>query len=436
MRDSLCRLVVRSCVDGDERSADLAVPVDMPVGELIPELVDLVYPQVPDVECRWHLSRVGEAAFDDATTLYDNGVRDGELLLLTTTRPPAPEWVDLDATHTLARVAETPRTPPMVPVMGCVGLGGLSAAILVCATPVSSTPSVVTAAALATGAGVGAVVAERRRAGPTLRVPLSLVAVVLAAAVGFLVVPPGPAADHALLASAAALCGAIALARLTGCDTTLFAAVVTLCGVGVVVAGVASAWRLTPGAAGAALATLSLAVVGLAPRAALAVARITPAAPDVADRGTVADAVLSGFVVGASLAVAVGAVIVAVDLARGSGSRLAGLPFIAVISLVLALRMRTHRNAVRQIGLGVSALAAMTAGLVAAAATARGDAHIAAALAATVGAALLIVVAGVSISPLVSRAIEVFEYVAIAAVVPLAFWVGGLYGVVRGLSLT
>jgi hypothetical protein len=40
------------------------------------------------------------------------------------------------------------------------------------------------------------------------------------------------------------------------------------------------------------------------------------------------------------------------------------------------------------------------------------------------------------LSPFARRAIEVVDYLALAAIVPLACWVGGLFGFVRGLSLT
>jgi hypothetical protein len=43
---------------------------------------------------------------------------------------------------------------------------------------------------------------------------------------------------------------------------------------------------------------------------------------------------------------------------------------------------------------------------------------------------------GERLSPFVRRGIEVVDYLALAAVVPLACWVGGLFGFVRGLSLT
>jgi hypothetical protein len=42
---------------------------------------------------------------------------------------------------------------------------------------------------------------------------------------------------------------------------------------------------------------------------------------------------------------------------------------------------------------------------------------------------------GATVNPLVRRTVEVSEYFALAAVVPLACWVGGLYGLIRGVSL-
>jgi hypothetical protein len=40
-----------------------------------------------------------------------------------------------------------------------------------------------------------------------------------------------------------------------------------------------------------------------------------------------------------------------------------------------------------------------------------------------------------TVNPVVRRAVEVTEYLALATVVPLACWVGGLYGLIRGVSL-
>ena len=39
------------------------------------------------------------------------------------------------------------------------------------------------------------------------------------------------------------------------------------------------------------------------------------------------------------------------------------------------------------------------------------------------------------LSPLTRRSLEAVDYISVAAVVPLAFWIGGVFDVVRGLSL-
>jgi hypothetical protein len=41
----------------------------------------------------------------------------------------------------------------------------------------------------------------------------------------------------------------------------------------------------------------------------------------------------------------------------------------------------------------------------------------------------------VTLSPVARRGIDLLEYLALVAIVPLACWVSGLYGAVRGLSL-
>ena len=61
--------------------------------------------------------------------------------------------------------------------------------------------------------------------------------------------------------------------------------------------------------------------------------------------------------------------------------------------------------------------------------------HIGSGLAAAAGAAALGSLLGLTVSPVVPRTVEIIDYLAIAAVVPMACWVGGLYGFVRGMNL-
>jgi hypothetical protein len=61
------------------------------------------------------------------------------------------------------------------------------------------------------------------------------------------------------------------------------------------------------------------------------------------------------------------------------------------------------------------------------------------AVTAALGVAVLLlgfIAPAATFSPVAHRAVELFEYLALAAVAPLACWVCGLYAAVRGLSLT
>jgi hypothetical protein len=126
---------------------------------------------------------------------------------------------------------------------------------------------------------------------------------------------------------------------------------------------------------------------------------------------------------------------VAVGQISEPGSALRDAAFIALIALIVVLRVRTHVDGVRRISLAISAAFAATAGFAAAAVSAPGQAHLIGALAAATGAAALGWLLGLTVSPIFVRAVEVAEYLALAAIVPMACWVGGIYGLARGLSL-
>ena len=268
-----------------------------------------------------------------------------------------------------------------------------------------------------------------------------------AAAVGFLAVPPGPPGTDLLLASAAVFSAAILLLRLTGCGRTSLTAIATVSALIGTAAATVVMWRLQPNAAGAILATISLAVLGFAPRLSMALNGISPSTPNIDDahdampetvtaKTGLTHRTLTGLVCGASMAASLGAASVALGQIRDAGSALRDTTFTAVIALILLLRVRTHADAIRRIGLAMSATFVAAAGFVAAAVSAPGQAHLISALAAAAGAAALACLVGLTMSPIAARAIEVLEYLALAAVVPLACWVGGIYGLARGLNLT
>ena len=145
---------------------------------------------------------------------------------------------------------------------------------------------------------------------------------------------------------------------------------------------------------------------------------------------------LTGLVAGSSASAALGSVLVAFGGLNDGGSRLSASLFSAVIGLVWLLRARTHSDMSRRIALGAGAMISTAAGLAVTVISTPERAHWMALLSACAGAGALGWLLGLTVSPVVRRAIELLEYLALASVLPLASWVAGLFGLVRGWSLT
>jgi type VII secretion integral membrane protein EccD len=313
-------------------------------------------------------------------------------------------------------------------------LGGFGAVALAWPTArVATAGLIVTGTCLAVAATVAAAVVRRLRGEPMICVPLSLIAVLYAGAVGFLTVPPGQPASGLLLASAVTFSAAILLLRITGLGRTCLTSIATLGALIAAVAAAGATWGLQLNAVGAALVTLSLATLGLAPRLSMVISRTD--ADAVAPSAGLCHRILTGLVMGSSIAAALGAASVAIGETRGAGSALRDTTFTAVVALVLLLRMRTHVDPTRRAGLAVAAMLAAAGGFVAAAVTAPVHIHVISALAAIAGAAALSCLLSPTVSPIALRIVEVLEYVALAAVVPMACWVGGIYTLARGMNL-
>lgn len=138
---------------------------------------------------------------------------------------------------------------------------------------------------------------------------------------------------------------------------------------------------------------------------------------------------LTGLVVGAAIAAALGSATVAAGLALRDAA------FTAVVALALLLRVRTNVDQTRRVGLAAASALTATAGLAAVAATVPAQAHVVSVVAASVGAATLGCLGRPAVSPIVLRTVEVVEYLALAAIVPLACWVSGIYGFAREMNL-
>ena len=100
------------------------------------------------------------------------------------------------------------------------------------------------------------------------------------------------------------------------------------------------------------------------------------------------------------------------------------------------LRARTHMDVRRRTALIAGGMTATAAGVALVVVSAPAQANwICLLLVSSVALSALGGQLVATVNPLARRAVDVVEYLALAAVVPLACWVGGLYDLVRGLSL-
>jgi type VII secretion integral membrane protein EccD len=422
--DALCRVTIQRADD----EVDVALPRHVPVGRLLPAIVDLVSGDEAAIACQWRLARIVGGVLDDALSLGDNEIRDGDILLLGVEDPPPPQWTARDPSHTVAAVHDA--RPCARAVSSTCGLLLVTAGVAALVRSDSPTALVIGAIVVVISAAAAVITrGDRYRC-----TALSVIAVTIAGAVGFRAIPTAPLPAHLLLASAAIIAMAVALARLRECDTRWMTAVLTASAIACAVCVIVVLCHWEADAGGAALAAASVAVLTLAPRIALTVAGITADHADAA-AATRAHHTLTGVVAGTAAAAALGAGVAAAgELNDGSGWLAAGFP--TLMALVAGLRSRVYRDAACRAALLVSGFVCAAIGFGAAAVAAPALSPWIGLLLAAVGLAALSGAYGVTLSPLMRRAVDVGQHVTLAAVLPAACWLGDVFGVVRSVTLT
>ncbi len=317
---------------------------------------------------------------------------------------------------------------PNTSEVGCA-LAAILGSSALCVTAAGNPALHLAIAAIGTCAAAAAAVVMGRSAG------LRVATVSLAAATGFLVVPSGPAAANVFLAAVAAFSTSLLLLRWTRHRTATLTATATLSGL--VAVGDAHtggrrrtrrdgrrhAGRRRTGAAGESRPALDSAVSGLV---------ADRHADDCDARAIHALTTLTGLVAGCTGGAALGVLLVAVGCIRHDAPGLAGACFAVVIAAVLFLRVRSHADAARHALLITGGLTSASAAFV----------IVVTAAPAQAGWASGVVIAGglaalhrPRVGARALRAVQAIEYGALAAVVPLALWVGGVYAMVRGVHL-
>lgn len=476
---ALCRV---SVVGGDTQ-IDLGLPADVPVGALIPDLVTLVESRAPerselepepeDRTWHWTIATIGHAPLDPAVSLTDAGIRDGDLVILQradSAQPPALFDDVIDAVATL-QSDERSWTPTSARWTGYVlFLLGLLATLAVLWQIRSGGSSIVPALAVAfIGAGllVSSVLAKLVYAdAPTSRV-LGVGGLASLAGGAGLALPGEPGAAHLLLASVVVAAASLPLMRVLGTGEPEFTAGATAGSLAAVAAAVTLLTDLSPRAVAASLAAVSLIVLTQGPRMAIAAGRLPvppvpsagdpidpgdadsrptieavgavgattlPSATRLAERARRADLFLTGITLGSSVALTVGALLM---LPGGPSYRWQAFVLAAIFGLITAARARSHSDLIRAAVLvsgGVLVLAGVAYSLVAG----RVEPTLSIGVAMLVLLAVVALWAGVVVprteyAPTTRRLVEIGEYGLLCAIVPLLFWILGLYSLVRNL---
>ncbi|RDH76019.1 type VII secretion integral membrane protein EccD [Mycolicibacterium moriokaense] len=450
--DELRRVTVRMHRSGGSSATDLALPTYLELDEMLPDIVDLVdeRPDRPhdDVLGRWRLARLDGSPLDESMTLLENDVQDGDVLLLTTmSHIPEPCWTDPSR-----RVADVlgpaDRDVASAGAMSVVAFlwSAVFGAVLL-AWPGQSGHRVLVAAVAAVAAIAAAVLVGRGDGDPLCGAALGAAAAMFAAVAGFVAVPGGPAEPNFFLAATVCAAVAIVLPNATPHARSLFVAIAAGSTMVAIATSVMTIWQGPTRTLGAVLATASLVMTNVAPRLSILLTGLTPRMPNTADDRNAPDTVddeidtamaerghrtLTGLLAGFSLSAAAGVALVAAD------TGVSAIAFSGAVSIALLMRAGQQRGTPRSAAVLAAGLITCTATFTAAVVAFAGHAAWLCSAAVGLGTAALYAThtnAEARLSPSARRAVDVVDYLALLSVVPLACWVGGVFGFVRELGL-
>ncbi|MBJ8338576.1 type VII secretion integral membrane protein EccD [Antrihabitans sp. YC3-6] len=473
----------RVSILGGNTQLDIGLPSSVPIAVFMPGLVSLIESRNPDLSehddgvdekaQHWTLARLGQDAIAPNKTLTDAEVFDGELLVL---RPVAaketPALFDdvIDAVSQLSASAFRSWSPSSARWMGFFAsvLAVVSAGVLLGTAKSQNAGAAAAGIALlvAIGALIAATIAARMYAAPLTSTVLSLCSVILIFVGITLVVPNGIGSAHLLLGFTATLLAAIVAYRITGVGATMVAATATVSVFGAIASFVVMVEGPALRGVGAAMIAVAVLVISMAPRLAIALARLPlppvptaggaidpldheqrptvegigaigatalPSASKLVHRARTANQFQSGIVIGAMLNVVLGAVLAADPFGV---SRWQGVTLAVIAAIILCLRGRSFADLTQASTLIGGGCVAFVALILALTLGDRLDLVPAAVLLLVFAtAAMLFGVAAptADVSPVVRRFGEITEYILIAMIVPLMFWIMDLYSVMRNL---
>ena len=482
--------LVRVSVLGGNTQLDVALPAAIPLAGLMGDLVAQIESRNPshhdaddpdadpagperrhDRQNRWALALVGQEPLPLNRSLSESGIRDGDLLLLTSTRTgESPVLLD-DVVDAVAKLNESQFVNWSATSARYVGYGLALLASVAASAGVAAfrrTDETLWVAGLA-GLLALALITASTIVSRYYRDPLSATIVSLCAmpavfVTGMLITPGGFGAPHVTLGFALTLLAAIVSYRLTGVGPITHSALTSAAIGGVLGCGALILVDAAVSDVAAVVTAAGLLVIALAPRATIVLAKLPlPPVPtagaaidieDVAPRPTiegigaigamalpkadalerrsfVANSYLTGIVVGFTCVTVIAAVLTAAPLGGFDAKTTA---YAAIVGAVLCLRGRSHSDLFQAATLiigGALTLITLITGL------AFGDDHwplIGFGLAVLVlcGALVFGVIAPTQeFSPVIRRAVEILEYLLVTTIVPLLLWILDLYRIVR-----
>lgn len=462
----LCRVSIVA----EQTQMDIALPAKVAVAALIPELLTLtssrrrsIEPQDPrdDPRTRWTLRAVGQPPLDSASSLLAQGVHDGALLLLGSedlidAEPLFDDVIDAVASANARRFPEWgPAASRLLAQVVAIASATIAAAML--ADPLglladsTSLLRALTASAAALVLLAAGPIAARVYGDPQVGATLGICVAPLAFAGGALLPQPAIAAPGLLLGATVTACASVLSLRMSGSGKMAHTAIITLSTLVALAASIDSILHPPIPRIGVGLLLVSIAGLSLAPRMTILLARLPlPPVPSrdsskelalagdgftdgVADRAAAASRYLSGLIAGSVVGVIAGALLAA---GMGAGLRPNGVTLALLVAITMMLRGRSYSGLAQSAVLisGGTLLVLLLTGLVCLAKpqlTMYGvlTLFLVAVLALAVGVAA----PSREFSPVLRRTAEVGEYVAIAAILPLALWVMGFYTLMREL---
>lgn len=469
----LCRLTVLA----QSVQIDLALPTDIPTALLIPGIVELIGSRgtanagtgrTSDLHGRaWVLSKVGQPPLAGTLTLAEAAIRDGDLLVLGTADSPAPPPLFDDLMHAVATTGGSRSGLWTAGTAQLVGFGVAAFAIvLACLTLVrasfdgdseydayiefGSAAAVAAVLFVAGGSIVGRIYRDDRTG-----VFLSGCALPLIFSSGILFVPGPVGAAHVLLGAAVTGVIAILALRIGGHGAALFTGTATTAVTVVVAATIALLTDWSTSAIGAGAAVLALAGLASAPRLSMMQARLPlppvptagapldetsdenqPSGTELAALSVRARHYLTGLMCAGSIVATAGALLAAIGSSSAEEIYWPGTVLALLTSLILLLRGRTFAEAQHAVPLVAGGAVVVLALLITVVHSAPQGLTVRFVAALTVAVVALVFgsfVPGREYSPVLRRAAELVEYAAIAAVIPMACWVCGLYSAMRAL---